>query len=285
MINDIEPEAWSEHLAFVRAGGIEIGHLAAPPRTAASVAGAARNIRIATAVVGSAPLMENIATLIDPPCSTRNEQSWIADILSAGGCGLLLDLHNIYANATNFGFDPLHFLAEIPLDRVGCIHIAGGRWIASPDASKRYWLDDHLHEVGDPVYDLIEVAARAPQPLTMILERDGTYPPMPVLLAEFIAPVRRSRPAGAAAKRNRPMQADVERLLARLFTDPDLRERFIADPKSVASQAGLSEQESETIARMKFRTCAPPHAATNTNATPRANPSQTWFSRWFRAKR
>ena len=88
LINDIEPEAWSEHLAFVRAGGIEIGHLAAPPRTAASVAGAARNIRIATAVVGSAPLMENIATLIDPPCSTRNEQSWIADILSAGGCGL-----------------------------------------------------------------------------------------------------------------------------------------------------------------------------------------------------
>jgi uncharacterized protein (UPF0276 family) len=198
LVNDVQPEAWSEHLAFVRSGGVEIGHLAAPPRSEASVAGAARNLLKASRVVGSMPLMENIATLLDPPCSPLSEQAWIADIVSASGCGLVLDLHNLHANATNFSFDPLQFLSEIPLAHVGCVHIAGGDWITGPDGETRYLLDDHLHEVTEPVYDLLsELAARTPQPLTVILERDGAYPPMPALLQELA----RARTALAAGRR------------------------------------------------------------------------------------
>jgi uncharacterized protein (UPF0276 family) len=198
LINDVEPAAWSEHLAFVRAGGIEIGHLAAPPRTEASVEGTTRNLKKAVDIVGSLPLMENIATLIEPPCSTLSEQAWITDIVSASGCGLLLDLHNLHANAVNFSFDSLQFLGEIPLARVGCIHIAGGAWITGPDGERRYLVDDHLHDVAEPVYDLLsEVAARAPQPLTVILERDGAYPPMSAMLAEL----DRARGALAAGRR------------------------------------------------------------------------------------
>jgi uncharacterized protein (UPF0276 family) len=198
LVNEVEPEAWSEHLAFVRAGGVEIGHLAAPPRSEASVAGAARNLRKASGVVGSMPLMENIATLLDPPCSPLSEQAWIAGIVSASGCGLVLDLHNLHANATNFSFDPVQFLSEIPLGQVGCVHIAGGDWITGPDGETRYLLDDHLHDVTDPVYDLLsELAARTPQPLTVILERDGAYPPMPALLQEL----SRARVALAAGRR------------------------------------------------------------------------------------
>jgi len=200
LVNEVEPEAWSEHLAFVRAGGVEIGHLAAPPRTEASVAGAARNLQRARAAVGSMPLMENIATLIEPPCSQLPEAEWIAGIMSASGCGLLLDLHNLHANATNFGFDPLQFLSSIPLERVGCVHIAGGQWITAADGDKRYLLDDHLHDVPAPVYELLSVlAARAPQPLTVILERDGAYPPMPALLQEL----QHTRAALAAGRRQR----------------------------------------------------------------------------------
>ncbi len=186
LINEVQPEAWSEHLAFVRAGGIEIGHLAAPPRTEASVESASRNLKKAARIVGCMPRMENIATLLQPPCSSLSEQQWISQILRANECGLLLDLHNVYANAMNFSFDPRQFLAEIPLERVSCIHIAGGRWIDSPDDTPRYLLDDHLHEVTQPVYDLLsEVAARTAQPLTVILERDGVYPPIDVLLREL----------------------------------------------------------------------------------------------------
>ena len=61
VVDAVRPEFWSEHLAFVRAGGHEIGHLAAPPRTAATIEGAAVNIDRARKIVGSSPLLENIA--------------------------------------------------------------------------------------------------------------------------------------------------------------------------------------------------------------------------------
>lgn len=186
LIHDVEPEAWSEHLAFVRAGGHEIGHLAAPPRSEASVENTARNLRKAVHLIGAQPAMENIATLIQPPCSPLSEPAWMAQIARASGCDLLLDLHNLYANSVNFRFDPLQFLEELPLERVRTIHIAGGRWITAPDGGSQYLLDDHLHAVTGPVYELLaEVAARAQQPLTVILERDGKYPEMPLLLAEL----------------------------------------------------------------------------------------------------
>jgi uncharacterized protein len=86
-------EGWSEHLAFVRGGGIEIGHLAAPPRTEASIEGARRNIERATRIIGCAPLVENIATLVAPPASRLDEAEWTRRILCGAGAGLLLDLH------------------------------------------------------------------------------------------------------------------------------------------------------------------------------------------------
>jgi uncharacterized protein len=200
LVERLEPEFWSEHLAFVRAGDREIGHLAAPPRTAATVEGAASNLDLAQHVVGSAPLVENIATLIDPPGSTFDEPVWISRILVESGCDLLLDLHNVYANAANFGFDPHAFLDAIPMERVGAIHLAGGRWIeddgAGPGGERRL-LDDHLHPVPDPVYELLaDVALRSTRPLTVILERDGRYPDFPVLLRELDAArnaIRRGR--------------------------------------------------------------------------------------------
>jgi uncharacterized protein (UPF0276 family) len=202
LVNAIEPEGWSEHLCFMRAGGIEIGHLAPPPRNAASVAAATRNIRAAAAVIGALPEMENIATLLQPPLSPLSEPAWISAIVETSGCGLLLDLHNLLANAVNFGGDPLTLLAELPLHRVRTIHIAGGKWITSP-GGRRVLLDDHLHAVADPVYDLLaEVAARTAAPLTVILERDGVYPAMDVLLAEL----DRARAAVAAGRARRREQ-------------------------------------------------------------------------------
>ena len=188
VVDRVGPESWSEHLAFVRAGEIEIGHLAAPPRTASTVEGAALNIERAARTVGARPLVENIATLIDPPASDRDEATWVAEVLVASDADLLLDLHNLHANATNFHFDAHGFLRRVPVDRIGAIHLAGGRWVTSSDETggERRLLDDHLHDVPDPVYDLlVEVATRSPRPLTVILERDGRYPPMEHLLAQL----------------------------------------------------------------------------------------------------
>lgn len=185
LVDQVHPHGWSEHLAFVRGGGFEIGHLAAAPRTKDTVEAAAENLSLATALIGSKPVMENIATLIDPPGSTLSESAWITAILAAADCDLLLDLHNVYANGLNFGYDPKAFLRELPPERIKMVHIAGGKFISAPDGRPRL-LDDHLHDVPDPLFELLEdAAALSPNPLTVILERDGAYPSMDCLLFQI----------------------------------------------------------------------------------------------------
>jgi uncharacterized protein (UPF0276 family) len=185
LVERVRPQAWSEHLAFVRAAGIEIGHLAAPPRTPATIAGAQANLARARRVVGSTPSLENIATLIDPPASTLGEGEWTRAVLEAADAPMLLDLHNLYANALNFGAAPEALLAQMPLERVTLVHLSGGRWIRAPGGARRL-LDDHLHDVPQAVYRLLEaLALAAPQPLTVLIERDGNYPAFDSLIEQL----------------------------------------------------------------------------------------------------
>ena len=202
VVNDIEPVLWSEHLAFVRGGRYEIGHLAAAPRNAMTVEGTFHNINRARAVVGSPAVLENIATLVEPPDSALSEPEWVTAIVQASASPLLLDLHNLYANAVNFGRDPLEFLGRFPLDRARVVHLSGGHWIdLAPNEfglSSRRLLDDHVHDVPDAVYALLtELGCRCPQPLTVILERDGNYPEFPELFRQLT----RAREALAEGRR------------------------------------------------------------------------------------
>ena len=198
------PESWSEHFAFVRAGGREIGHLAAPPRNDETIEGAIRNVRIAERIIGGAPLLENIATLITPPLSTYGEWTWMDHIIGAASCDLLLDLHNLLANCVNGGVDPEQTLRRTPLHRVGVVHLSGGRWIKNPlDPGRRHLLDDHLHDVPDEVYELLATLAEiCPNPFTVIIERDGNFPVFEIVLDQL----RRAK-AAVAAGRARRMKA------------------------------------------------------------------------------
>ncbi len=97
----------------------------------------------------------------------------------------------------NFGFDARAFVARLPAERIAAVHLAGGRWIGRGNA--RRLLDDHLHDVPDPVYELLrEVGRRAPRPITVILERDGAYPSMADLLGQ-LDQARAALAAGRAA--------------------------------------------------------------------------------------
>lgn len=144
-------------------------------------------LRVATIMLLDRRLLEVEAagTLLDPPGSDRDEPAWLTDAIVVTGCDLLLDLHNLHVNALNFGFDAHAALGRLPLSRVHLVHLAGGRWIAAPAGGRRL-LDDHRHDVPDPVFDLLTgLAARVPHPLTVILERDGDYPALSRLLAEL----------------------------------------------------------------------------------------------------
>lgn len=189
----LQPESWSEHLAFVRGGGIEIGHLAAPPRTPQNVDATIANIERATRITGRAPLLENIATLIAPPASTLDEATWVSNIIEGSGAGLLLDLHNLYANALNFGMDPAELMLRFPLQRVSAVHLSGGKWIPEPGTAlgekpRMRLLDDHVHDVPTEVFDLLALlASHVPQPMDVIIERDGEYPDFACLLTQLDA--------------------------------------------------------------------------------------------------
>jgi uncharacterized protein (UPF0276 family) len=190
-IGYLEPESWSEHLAFVRAGGIEIGHLAMPPRTNESLEGTCINLQRVEKVVGKGPLLENIASLIDPPGSSLEEGAWVSGILQGSGSELLLDLHNILSNASNFGRDPAEYLETFPLERVRTVHLSGGKWISEPsrfaeNGSAKRLLDDHVHDVPEDVFLLLKtLASKVNHPLTVILERDGEYPDFKQLLDQI----------------------------------------------------------------------------------------------------
>ena len=211
LVDALQPQSWSEHLAFVRAGGIEIGHLAAPPRTARNVEAAIANIWRASKIIGAAPLLENIATLIDPPGSSLDEAAWVSSIIADSSADLLIDLHNLYANALNFGTDPGALLLRFPLHRVRAVHLSGGQWVAepAPNPGKRMrLLDDHLHDVPPPVFELLALLAQhAPQPLDVIIERDGRYPDFACLLKQLDA-------ARVALRRGRAISLGAQMLVA-----------------------------------------------------------------------
>jgi len=185
LVDKLGAEAFSEHLAFVRAGGVEIGHMAAPPRGAASVESTCRNLAHIRRVLGGATIAENIASLLIPPLSTLDEPSWLNQIARESGTPLLLDLHNFYANAVATKSDPFEMLAMLDVTRVSHVHLAGGRPLQTRSGQTRI-LDDHLHAVPPICYEMLEaLASRVTTDLTVILERDGQFPPFSETMNEL----------------------------------------------------------------------------------------------------
>ncbi len=270
LVGEVEPESWSEHLAFVRAGGVELGHLAAPSRTALTAEATAEQLELARRCVGSYPSVENVATPVDPPGSDRSEETWLQDVLRASPANLLLDLHNLYTNGKNFGFDPKAVVMAIPANRIRAIHIAGGEDVPVGDGVFRR-VDDHLHDVPDPVYELLELVGEyVPTPVDVVLERDGVFPCFDRLLAQIdrarTALARgRSRAAGRTTAEppceapcvgtttNKPReegenQARLEHFLACLYTDDAMRARFLAEPFLLTGLWGLSPDRAQSVA-------------------------------------
>lgn len=171
----------SEHLAFVRAGGIETGHLLPLPRTRETLDLMVSHVRQAQAALPVPLALENIATLIDWPDDDMNEADFLAELLERTDALLLLDVENVYANARNRGIDPLDFIDRLDLSRIAYIHVAGGV------AKGALYHDTHTFPVSQPVLDLLEeVCARAPIP-GMMLERDDCFPGAAELNAELDA--------------------------------------------------------------------------------------------------
>ncbi|MEH0974377.1 DUF692 domain-containing protein [Micromonospora sp. CPCC 205546] len=171
----------SEHIAFVRAGGVEAGHLLPVPRSREAVDVVCANVARAQAALPVPIALEPIAALFDWPDDELDEADFLTEILDRTGAFLLLDVANVYANARNRGADPVALLDRLPLERVSYVHVAGGAEHGG------YYHDTHADPVPPAVLDLLRELCARHRPPALLLERDGHYPPAPALRAELDA--------------------------------------------------------------------------------------------------
>jgi uncharacterized protein (UPF0276 family) len=175
----LKAQCVSDHIAFVRAGGIEAGHLLPVPRTVDCLEILAENIVFAQSLLPVPLAVENIAAMFEWPDAEMDEAEFISILLRMCPVYLLLDVANLYANCRNFNWNLEYFLRTIPLDRIAYMHLAGGRMV---DA---FYHDTHAHSVPEEVVVLTrQVAARA-QHSGILLERDDHWPSAEVLNKEL----------------------------------------------------------------------------------------------------
>ncbi len=168
----------SEHIAFVRAGGIEAGHLLPVPRTREALDALARNIERTRAELAVPLAVENVASFLEWPESDLTESEFLTELVERCGVLLVLDVANVYANARNRGRDPHRELARLPVEQVAYSHVAGGH------AGDDFYHDTHTARTPREVLDLV-TALRERVDVPFMLERDGRYPPAAELFDEL----------------------------------------------------------------------------------------------------
>lgn len=160
----------SEHVSFVRAGGLDSGHLLPLPRTEEALEILCQNVRAAQAVLPVPLALENVAGLFEWPAAQMDEATFLARALTETDALLLLDLANLYANARNHGWDAQAFLDALPLERLAYAHVAGG--------VEKHGLfhDTHAHPVSAGALELLKALGRRVPSVGVLLERDDRFP-------------------------------------------------------------------------------------------------------------
>lgn len=182
LLDRYQPASFSEHLAWSSHGAAWLNDLLPMPYTDQTLATICGHIDQTQAALGRALLLENPATYVTFDESTWSEVAFLQEIARRTGCGLLLDVNNVFVSATNHRTDPRAYLAAFPLDLVGEIHLAGHESEDLDDGP--LLIDSHSRPVADPVWALYsETIARA-GPLPSLIEWDNDVPAFDVLLAE-----------------------------------------------------------------------------------------------------
>jgi uncharacterized protein len=178
-----EPESFSEHLAWSTHGDVYFNDLLPLPYTEETLARIVVHIDEVQSALGRQMLLENPSTYLQFAESTIPEVEFLAAIAERTGCGLLLDVNNVFVQAKNHATDARDYLKRFPFDRVREIHLAGHDEQID-DAGVPLLIDAHGTPVAEPVWTLYaEVLART-GPVATLIEWDNDVPAWPVLRAE-----------------------------------------------------------------------------------------------------
>jgi uncharacterized protein (UPF0276 family) len=177
-----EPESFSEHLAWSTHDGAYLNDLLPLPYTGDTLARVCDHVDLVQERLRRRLLLENPSTYLTFESSTWAETDFLAEIARRTGCGLLLDVNNVFVSATNHGTSAQAYLDAFPLEAVGEIHLGGHAEEAIEGAP--FLIDAHGTPVADPVWALFEAVVARAGPLPTLIEWDNDVPDFPVLHAE-----------------------------------------------------------------------------------------------------
>jgi uncharacterized protein len=174
----IEPALVSDHLCWGTHRGQYVHDLLPLPYTEEALDHVASRVERVQERLGRQLVLENPSSYVAFKASTLTEWEFLSELSRRSGCGILLDVNNVYVSARNFGYDPLRYLDGIPADRVAYFHLAG-----HSDRGK-YLFDSHDHAVPAPVWDLYREALRRCGRVPSLVEWDDAIPPLEDVVAE-----------------------------------------------------------------------------------------------------
>lgn len=178
----IEAPFWSDHLCWSSFGGAPLHELLPLPFTDEAAEHVARRVREAEARVETPLVLENATYYVRMPPdgdSAMGEADFLCATLERAGCGLLLDVNNVYVNAQNHGYDARAFIDRMPLERVRQLHLAGHT------VEELALIDTHIGPIPEPVWALYRhTLRRAGRLIPTLIEWDAELPPLAVLLGE-----------------------------------------------------------------------------------------------------
>jgi len=165
-----EPAWVSDHLCWTGVGGHNAHDLLPLPYTEAALDHVVGRVLRVQERLGRPIVLENVSSYVAYRHSALSEWEFLAEVARRSGCGILLDINNIYVSARNHGFDPLAYLKGVPPEQVWQFHLAGH------SDKGAYLLDTHDHPVIDPVWELYREAVRRFGPVSTLIEWDDKIP-------------------------------------------------------------------------------------------------------------
>ncbi len=181
-IRRARPAAVSEHLCWSAVGGRHSNDLLPLPYTEEALRHVIARVSQAQDFLGRRLLIENVSSYLNFSADALPEWEFLAELARASGCGILLDVNNVYVSACNHGFDAERYIAAMPAQAIGELHLAGHSVERFDDVELR--IDTHSTRVCDAVWSLYEFTLQRFGPLPTLIEWDTDIPTLEVLLDE-----------------------------------------------------------------------------------------------------
>jgi uncharacterized protein len=172
IVDRLNAPAYSEHLAFTRVPGLDLANLLPLPKSESVAERIIEKVRTVQSLVQVPFLLENITYIFDWPDSTLSDAEFLGLICRETGAALLLDIENLYLNASNHNFNAHKFVDDLPAGIVKEVHLAGGVTIQQEPLSRPYLADSHSQPIPEAALDLLDFVLARQAPTTIILERD-----------------------------------------------------------------------------------------------------------------